>query len=146
MILEYRACQKPPGCSNIFPKTWLKVTKKSPKLLKFNSCTRELRFNFLTQCVRMKSYLGNPAGVYLLKVNNRNIRKRCEVCSKLTIKTPGVFISLIFVKLVQLLPHLKRSPPEVFLGKGVLKICNSWYSCYHILKEALQRCFQEKVF
>ena len=38
--------------------------------------------------------------IYLLKVNNRNIRTRCEICSKLTKKTPeqrqerrsGVFI------------------------------------------------------
>ena len=41
-----------------------------------------------------------PANIYLLKVNNRNARKRYEMCSKLTIKTParrqsrrsGVFI------------------------------------------------------
>ena len=26
-----------------------------------------------------------PAGIYLLKVNNRNTRARCEICSKLTI-------------------------------------------------------------
>ena len=31
---------------------------------------------------------GNPLGIYLLKVNNRNSRIRCEICSKLTIKTP----------------------------------------------------------
>ena len=30
----------------------------------------------------------NPAGIYLFKVNNRNTRTRCEICSKLTIKTP----------------------------------------------------------
>ena len=30
----------------------------------------------------------NPAGIYLLKVNNRNTRTRCEICSKLTIKIP----------------------------------------------------------
>ena len=29
-----------------------------------------------------------PAGIYLLKVNNRNTRTKCEICSKLTIKTP----------------------------------------------------------
>ena len=29
-----------------------------------------------------------PANIYLFKVNNRNIRKRYEKCSKLTIKTP----------------------------------------------------------
>ena len=28
------------------------------------------------------------ANMYLLKVNNRNTRKRCEICSKLTVKTP----------------------------------------------------------
>ena len=41
-----------------------------------------------------------PAGNYMFKVNNRNTRARCEVCSKLTIKIPerrhwrrsGVFI------------------------------------------------------
>ena len=29
-----------------------------------------------------------PAGDYMLKVNNRNTTARCEICSKLTIKTP----------------------------------------------------------
>ena len=29
----------------------------------------------------------NPAGICLLKVNNRSTRKRSEICSKLTIKT-----------------------------------------------------------
>ena len=41
-----------------------------------------------------------PVGIYLLKVNNGNTRKRCEICSKLTTTTPeqrhcrrsGVFI------------------------------------------------------
>ena len=30
----------------------------------------------------------NPAIIYLLKVNNRNIRKRCEICLKSARKTP----------------------------------------------------------
>ena len=29
-----------------------------------------------------------PAGNYMFKVNKRNTRTRCEICSKLTIKTP----------------------------------------------------------
>ena len=41
-----------------------------------------------------------PDNIYLLKVNNRNARAGCKICSKLTIKTPkrrhwrrsGVFI------------------------------------------------------
>ena len=41
-----------------------------------------------------------PSKIYVVKVNNRNTRKKCEICSKLTIKTSelrqwcrsGVFI------------------------------------------------------
>ena len=29
-----------------------------------------------------------PANISLFKVNNRNTRRRCEICSKLTIETP----------------------------------------------------------
>ena len=29
-----------------------------------------------------------PANIYLFKVNNRNFRKMCGICSKLTIKIP----------------------------------------------------------
>ena len=34
----------------------------------------------------------HAAKIDLFKVNNRNTRKKCEICSKLPIKTPGVFI------------------------------------------------------
>ena len=34
------------------------------------------------------SYSIFPAGNYTFKVDNRNTRTRCEICSKLTIKTP----------------------------------------------------------
>ena len=42
----------------------------------------------------------NPAGIYLLKINDRNTRTKSEICSNLTFKTPerrqwcrsGVFI------------------------------------------------------
>ena len=48
----------------------------------------------------MSIYLFNPAASYMFKVNNRNIRTRCELCSKLIIKIPercqwrhsGIFI------------------------------------------------------
>ena len=33
-------------------------------------------------------FVSYPASIYMLKVNNRNTRTRCEICSKLTIKTP----------------------------------------------------------
>ena len=46
------------------------------------------------------SIILDPVGIYLLKVNKRNTRARCEICSKLTIKMPerlqwrrsGIFI------------------------------------------------------
>ena len=46
----------------------------------------------------LKNYLENrgsakkrfliPVGIYMFKVNNRNTGTRCEICSKLPIKTP----------------------------------------------------------
>ena len=52
---------------------------------------------FLNRKIKSKF---NPAGNYMFRVNNRNTRTRCQICSKLTIKTPerrhcrhsGVFI------------------------------------------------------
>ena len=44
--------------------------------------------NYEKHILRFQSHRTNPAGIYLLKVNNRNTRTRCEICSKLTIKTP----------------------------------------------------------
>ena len=40
-----------------------------------------------------------PAGIYLLKVNNRNTGARCEICSKLIIKIPGkdFLVSLLLI-------------------------------------------------
>ena len=34
-----------------------------------------------------------PAGNYIFKVNNRNTRTRCEICSELTIKTPERYLA-----------------------------------------------------
>ena len=71
-------------------------------------------------------FLLYPASIYLFKANNRNTRTMCEICSKLTIKTPerrrwrrsGIFIVnfeqifhivLVFLLLTlsQLMPTLK---------------------------------------
>ena len=37
--------------------------------------------------INMK-WVKKPPGNYMLKVNNRNSRTRCEICSKLTIELP----------------------------------------------------------
>ena len=46
--------------------------------------------------------------MYLFKVNNRNSRKRCETCSKLTIKTPepGQRCSGMFIVNFEHISHL----------------------------------------
>ena len=61
-----------------------------------------------------------PASIYAFKVNNRNTRKRCAICSKLTLQTPerpqgrrcGVFITdfeqILHLFLVFLLLTLNR--------------------------------------
>ena len=38
-----------------------------------------------------------PVGIHLLKVNNRNTRTRCEMCSKLTIKKQSWYRSGVFI-------------------------------------------------
>ena len=59
-------------------------------------CIKGLRFDSKQKgCIRLIHIVIDaiddslyPAGIYLLKVNNRNTRTRCERCSKLTIKIP----------------------------------------------------------
>ena len=41
-----------------------------------------------------------PAYIYLFKVNNKNTRKRCEIYSKLTIKTPERHHDVVLVFLL----------------------------------------------
>ena len=40
---------------------------------------------YLKQCFLID--IGYPVGIYLLKVNNKNTRIKCEICLKLTIKS-----------------------------------------------------------
>ena len=64
-------------------------------LRRFNTKVSRFKFKHAGACG-----IGNPAGIYLLEVNKRNTRTRCEICSKLTIKIPerrqwrysGIFI------------------------------------------------------
>ena len=42
----------------------------------------------INMCTITKTVEQVSANIYLFKVNNRNSRKRCNICSKLTIKTP----------------------------------------------------------
>ena len=72
------------------------VDKMVKHMLKF---FRNTRHYMVKELIHLKP-LSQPAFIYLLKVDNRNTRTRCEICSKLTIKIPerrqwrrsGVFI------------------------------------------------------
>ena len=44
--------------------------------------------NIRTRCETYLKLTINPDNIYLFKVNNRNTRKRFKICSELTIKTP----------------------------------------------------------
>ena len=37
----------------------------------------------------------HPAGIYCIKVNKENARSKCEICSKLTMKTPESGVSIV---------------------------------------------------
>ena len=52
-------------------------------LIILNGLSRESSF-----VSKLKLISQFPAKIYLFKVNNRNTRKRCKICSKLTKKTP----------------------------------------------------------
>ena len=45
----------------------------------------------------MKWVKSNSAAIYLANVNNRTTRAMCEICSKLTIRTPERRYSGIFI-------------------------------------------------
>ena len=57
-----------------------------------------------------------PAIIYLGRVNNRNTRRRCEICSKLTIKTSEQCL------LVSLLLTLNIFHPFLFCRLGYFKL------------------------
>ena len=61
-------------------------SQKITNLLLFAAIYSNQKFLLLHLRFFIFSYK-NPAGNYLLRIDNRNTRKRCEICSKLTIKT-----------------------------------------------------------
>ena len=78
-------------------KSLLKIIKKKTGFTWNPQPLRQIIYQYLGQ----EQHEGNwtwrdlwnlfPAGIYLLKVNNRNGKRRCEICSKLTIhKTDAI--------------------------------------------------------
>ena len=57
-----------------------------------------------------------PANIYLFKVSNKNTRKTCEICSKLTIKTPYTAVFIITLNIF----HIFFNVSIVTLNKQIL--------------------------
>ena len=75
----------------------------------------------------------SPSSIYLLKVNNRNTRTRCEICSKLTIKTPERRKRLV---LVFLLLTLNMQLPD---GSC---LHHNWCYIYHDVYQLVFTCLK----
>ena len=75
----------------------ISIVYNDSELLHLSSETLGLKATLVLQLLAMfhvKSFLSHsihPVGIYLLKVNNRNTKTRCEICSKLTIKPMAWF-------------------------------------------------------
>ena len=74
----------------------------------------------------------NPAGNYMFKVNNINTRTRCELCSKLTLKTVIVnFEHFSHLALVFLFFNFK----QVNAGLEILNTMSNFHEMIkHVLK------------
>ena len=68
-----------------------------------------------------------PVNIYLFKVNNRNTRKMCDVCSKVIIKTPEpcTLLWCFFVKFEHILP-IFLVPLLLTLQKGNINWERHW--------------------
>ena len=90
-ILKVESTSKFPRWIDVIISTWIRLSNSMKSRQTFHV---EFRRRINGESTKMC-----PLG-YLFKVNNRNSIKRCEICSKLTIKTPkrrhwrrfGVFI------------------------------------------------------
>ena len=60
-----------------------------------HNCNRNSRLHNCNRKIHHHNWSRNPANIYLFQVNNRNIRKRCEICLKLTIKTPDIVLVVL---------------------------------------------------
>ena len=61
------------------------------KVVPFRETNNRFRDYDRTETMKMNfcsPNLYDPADIYMFKVNNRNTRTKCEICSKLIIKTP----------------------------------------------------------
>ena len=97
-----------------------------------------------TKLIQGKLFLTSSANKYMLKVNRRNTRESCEVRSKLTIKTPCVFlinfehVSHFFIVSVVEFEHINVYW-EVFMKCIVWNLFCQWF--VQIISNKIARSF-----
>ena len=85
--------------------TWSEIWLMFKMFLEYQNVTFKIADsnNVFWKCIQMLIYepinylnkiMCYPAGNYMYKVNNRNIRTRCEICSKLAIKRLSLLLTL----------------------------------------------------
>ena len=89
-LRKFRKCQSSSIFSNVQANNiqlskWTNVNSQSP-WNKQNEFSERCQIWFRASLKAIPFTI--PAGNYMFKVNNRNTRTRCEICSKLTIKIP----------------------------------------------------------
>ena len=79
-----------------------------------------------------------PTNIYLFRVNNSNTRKRCEICSKLTIKSPQRR-STVFIVNFEHVSHLFNPFSSVStVGFEQVNIC--WVPPYQFMNVEINYC------
>ena len=73
-----------------------------------------------------------PAGNYIFKVNHRNSRTRCEICLKLTIKTPERDANVHITKL-----NTDRKKDNEYRQIDKLIVFNTYWLCFISFKMSL---------
>ena len=87
-----------------------------------------------------------PTNIYLFKLNNRNTRKRCEICSKLTIKTTanvswGVYFNIFTKEYILIYQSSNKifnrmmTLPQLFYRPAVLKNFGNFMHLQHYFKK-----------
>ena len=95
---------------------------------KISQCTsmenKHPKFFVLGRCVDLEYFTSQIflVGIYLFKVDKRNIRAMCESCSKLTIKTPErhqLCRSGVFIVNFEQISHIILVFPLLTLNKSI---------------------------
>ena len=88
-LLVFRDFQISSNKATNIPSKWIHVQSlKNIWTNQKKNSKRHRSTSFYCFVVDFEPIQNIPANIYLFKVNNRNSRKRCKICSKFKIKTP----------------------------------------------------------